>query len=428
MSESTFITPSNHVHNAVETGGERPPISNSEVYVLSGRTRPAPPSPPTPCETRAISPVPDRLMTVAPAEVAGRSPVLEARLGTAVHVLKTEAKALSYLARLYQTDSIARQGFNETVELIRRAMEKRGKLVIVGVGKSGHIANKLVATMNSLSIRSTFLHPTEALHGDLGQIDTNDVILFITFSGRTPELLSLVPHLPPQNALIILTAHTHPSTCPLIDQRPSAILLPAPIPSSESSTFGLSAPTTSTTIALALGDALTLAISHELHGSSAPSIFATNHPGGALGASSTPPAEKTKLADLAVPLADIPFVGGGWGTALATHVLIAGYQSKSGWVRYCENSVAPPRRIRRLEPDDMDKLATKVRGLVVTTPEWIVVREDISVREAIAFLEAAKMESARGEATYDDDAVIATVVEGRVTGVVEIATLMAQKA
>ncbi|KFY36363.1 hypothetical protein V494_05083 [Pseudogymnoascus sp. VKM F-4513 (FW-928)] len=76
----------------------------------------------------------------------------------------------------------------------------------------------------------------------------------------------------------------------------------------------------------------------------------------------------------------------------------------------------------------MDKLATKVRGLVVTTPEWIVVREDISVREAIAFLEAAKKESARGEATYDDDAVIATVVEGNVTGVVEIATLMAAKA
>ncbi|KFY25516.1 hypothetical protein V491_01714, partial [Pseudogymnoascus sp. VKM F-3775] len=185
------------------------------------------------------------------------------------------------------------------------------------------------------------------------------------------------------------------------------------------------------TIALALGDALTLAISHELHGTSAPSVFATNHPGGALGAlgaSSPPPAAKTKLSELAVPLADIPFVGGGWGTALVTHVLIAGYQSPSGWVRYCENSVVPPRQIRRLQPEDIDKLATKVRGLVVTTPEWIVVREDISVREAIAFLEAAKKESARGEATYDDDAVIATAVEGNVTGVVEIATLMAAKA
>lgn len=408
-------------------GVERPPIQNSEVYVLNGRTRPAPPSPPTPCETRAISPVPDKLMTIAPSEVTGAYPVLEARLATAVHVLKTEAKALSYLARLYQTDSIARQGFNETVELIRRAMEMRGKLVIVGVGKSGHIANKLVATMNSLSIRATFLHPTEALHGDLGQIDTNDIILFITFSGRTPELLSLVPHLNPENDLIVLTAHTHPSTCPIIDRRPSAILLPAPISESETTSFGISAPTTSTTIALALGDALTLAISRELHGTSATSVFATNHPGGAIGASSPPPAAKTKLAEIAVPLADIPFVGGGWGTALATHVIIAGYQSPSGWVRYCENSVAPPRRIRRLQPEDMDKLATKVRGLVVTTPEWIVVREDISVREAIAFLEAAKMESARGEATYDDDAVIATAVEGKVTGVVEIATLMAQK-
>ncbi|KFY13362.1 hypothetical protein V492_03315, partial [Pseudogymnoascus sp. VKM F-4246] len=197
---------------------------------------------------------------------------------------------------------------------------------------------------------------------------------------------------------------------------------------SETNSFGISAPTTSTTVALALGDALTLAISHELHGTSAPSVFSTNHPGGALGVATPPPAAKTKLAELAVPLADIPFVGGGWGTALAKHVIIAGYQSASGWVRYCENSVVPPRQIRRLEPGDMDKLATKVRGLVVTTPEWIVVREDISVREAIAFLETAKKESARGEATYDDDAVIATVVEGNVTGVVEIATLMAAKA
>ncbi|KAL5346566.1 hypothetical protein ACLOAV_008273 [Pseudogymnoascus australis] len=377
-------------------GVECHPISNSEVYVLNGRTRPAPPSPLMPCETRAISPVPDKLMTIAPTEVAGSSPVLEARLTTAVHVLKTEAKALSYLARLYQTDLIARQGFNDTVELVQRAMEKRGKLVVVGVGKSGHIANKLVATMNSLSIRATFLHPTEALHGDLGQIDTNDIILFITFSGRTPELLSLVPHLNPQNALIVLTAHTHPSTCPLIDQHPSAILLPAPIPELETSSFGISAPTTSATIAHALGDALTLAISHELHSTSASSIFATNHPGGALRASSPPTAAKTKLADLAVPLADIPFVGGGWGTALATHVLIAGYQSPSGWVRYCENRVAPPRRIRRLEPEDMDKLATKVRGLVVTMREWIVVWENISVRESIALLEAAKMESSKG--------------------------------
>jgi D-arabinose 5-phosphate isomerase GutQ len=365
-------------------------------------------------------------MTVAPAEVTGKAPVLEARLEIAAHVLQTEAKALSYLARLYQSDSIARRGFSEAVDLIRQAIERRGKVVVVGVGKSGHIANKLVATMNSLSIRATFLHPTEALHGDLGTIDTHDVLLFLTFSGRTPELLSLIPHLPPANPVVVLTAHTHPSTCALIDARPDAVLLPAPIPSSETASFGVSAPTTSTTTALALGDALVLAISRELHASTS-SVFASNHPGGAIGRDVSAPKAKAKLADLAVPLSQIPFVGGGWGTALAKHVIISGYQSESGWVRYCENSVVPPRRIRRLEADDMEKLATKVRGLVVTTPEWIVVREDISVREAIAFLEAAKAESEHGKMAYDDDAVIATAVEGKVTGVVEIATLMAAR-
>ena len=276
-------------------GLERHPIQNSEVYVLNAQSRPAPPSPPTPCETRAISPIPDKLMTIAPAEIAGNAPLLDTRLTTAVHVLKTEAKALSYISRLYQTDSIARRGFNQAVDLVRRTMEKRGKLVVCGVGKSGHIAKKLVATMNSLSISATFLHPTEALHGDLGMININDTILFITFSGRTPELLSLVQHLNPQNALIVMTAHTHPSTCPIIDQRPDAVLLPAPIQESEVESFGVCAPTTSTTIALALGDALTLAISGEMHTNVA-DVFANNHPGGAIGHDVlTPQAKKEAL-------------------------------------------------------------------------------------------------------------------------------------
>ncbi|KAL5346554.1 hypothetical protein ACLOAV_008261 [Pseudogymnoascus australis] len=273
-------------------GVERHPTQNSEVHEFNGRSRPAPPSPPTPCETKAISPVPDKQMTIAPAEVTGSAPVLEARLEAAVHVLKTEAKALACLSCLYQSESIARQGFNETVELILRATERRGKVVVVG---SGNMANKLVATMNSLSIRATFLNLTEALHGDLGMIDTSDIVFFINFSGRTSELLSLVPHLPSKNALVVLTAH--PSTCTIIDARPDAVLLPAPIFESEKSSFGVSAPTTATTTALALGDALTLAISRELH-SSVFSVFASNHPGGAIGHDAPVSKAKQKLADL----------------------------------------------------------------------------------------------------------------------------------
>lgn len=89
-------------------------------------------------------------------------------LATAVHVLSTEATALSCLSRLYQTDPVARRGFATSVECISRSALQGGKLVVTGVGKSGKIGEKLVSTMNSLGISSVFLHPVEALHGDLG--------------------------------------------------------------------------------------------------------------------------------------------------------------------------------------------------------------------------------------------------------------------
>lgn len=89
-------------------------------------------------------------------------------LFTAVQVLSTEATALSHLSRLYATDPLARDGFVRSVEGITHSLNRGGKVVVVGVGKSGKIGQKLVATMNSLGLLSVFLHPVEALHGDLG--------------------------------------------------------------------------------------------------------------------------------------------------------------------------------------------------------------------------------------------------------------------
>ena len=114
----------------------------------------------------------------------------------------------------------------------------------------------------------------------------NDTILIITFSGRTPELLNLLPYLPVQSALIAVTSHMSPSTCPLFESRPPhlSILLPAPIPLSEVESFGVAAPTTSTTVSLALIDALAMAVARRLHLD--PSvIFQAYHPGGTIGLS-----------------------------------------------------------------------------------------------------------------------------------------------
>ena len=89
---------------------------------------------------------------------------------TALHVISTERDALTYLGDLYESDQVAQEGFTRAVNAILRSITNHGKLVVCGVGKSGKIAEKVVATMNSFGIRSTFLHPTEALHGDLGVI------------------------------------------------------------------------------------------------------------------------------------------------------------------------------------------------------------------------------------------------------------------
>ncbi len=94
----------------------------------------------------------------------------EAAISTAIHVIATEKTALAHLENLYQTELVAQEGLINAVGRISKAIIGGGKLVVSGVGKSGKIASKVVATMNSFGIRSAFLHPTEALHGDLGLI------------------------------------------------------------------------------------------------------------------------------------------------------------------------------------------------------------------------------------------------------------------
>lgn len=89
---------------------------------------------------------------------------------TAIHVMSTERAALTHLERLYQTDARAQQELARAVDCIAQSVRDGGKLVVCGVGKSGKIGRKVEATMNSLGIYSAFLHPTEALHGDLGLV------------------------------------------------------------------------------------------------------------------------------------------------------------------------------------------------------------------------------------------------------------------
>lgn len=397
------------------------PIQTSAVFLLNTSHAPSipppsPPSPATPGELDCSQPL-DDLMPIGSHETQDPGPHFKQRLSNAVHVLRTEATALSCLAQLYETDPIARGGFSAAVEAISRFDGDKGKLVISGVGKSGHIAKKLVATMNSLKIHATYLHPTEALHGDLGKVGKYDTILLITFSGKTAELISLLPHFDISLPLIVLTSHTDPSTCEIIKHRPDTILLPAPIHVSETDSFGFSAPTTSTTIALALGDALAVAVSNELHANVA-AVFLQNHPGGAIGAAFKRP---QKLSDICIQFSRIPEID--IHPATGAHVLMSAYQSETGWVKGGHDIVVPPRRIKKLQPDHMDEPACEIYGLMALRKDWVEIPYDTTLSTAKEWVESQR--KGPFPCNYTDESVLALMDDDEVIGVLEIGELMA---
>ncbi|KAF1911251.1 hypothetical protein BDU57DRAFT_107962 [Ampelomyces quisqualis] len=204
----------------------------------------------------------------------------------AVHVLSTAASALSQVTLLYQSDLVAQEGLLRSVETITSVNEAGGKLLVCGVGKSGLVGRKIVATMKSLGIAVSFMHAAEALHGDLGDIKKNDAILFISYSGKTAELLALLPHIPKHTPLLAITSHKRACECPLLCSHPNTILLPAPVHELEEVSFGVCAPTTSTTVTIAVGDMLALTVAesmYEREECGVKDVFKRNHPGGAIG-------------------------------------------------------------------------------------------------------------------------------------------------
>lgn len=205
-------------------------------------------------------------------------------LKRATKVLATASAALVHLTQLYDNDSSVRQTFTMAVDAVVDAHHSGRKLIVCGVGKSAFIGMKLAATCRSLGVGASFMHACEAAHGDLGDVRAGDVLLFVSFSGKTPELVNLLPHLPQSTAVIVLSSQTKAADCPLLAGRgDNGLLLPAPIPESEEATFGVSAPTTSTTVALAVADMLALSVAEKIHQENKQSVFKRNHPGGAIG-------------------------------------------------------------------------------------------------------------------------------------------------
>jgi arabinose-5-phosphate isomerase len=188
-------------------------------------------------------------------------------LGTGQRVIRREAGALQVLAEGLD-DSFAR-----AVTLL---MAAKGRVIVSGMGKSGHIARKIAATFASTGTPAHFVHPAEASHGDLGMVAEGDVLIVLSNSGETTELADLLAHAKRFGIPLIGITSRDGST--LMRQATVSILLPQ-VP--EACETGI-VPTTSTTMTLALGDALAIALME--HRAFTPEHFRMFHPGGKLGA------------------------------------------------------------------------------------------------------------------------------------------------
>ena len=220
---------------------------------------------------------------------AGTAASTNSALELARKVLTIEAEAVAALVARIDRSFLA------AVELL---LACRGRVVVSGMGKSGHVARKIASTMASTGTPAFFVHPGEASHGDLGMITRDDILVALSYSGESDELLTIIPLIKRQGAkLIAITGNTDSALAKEAD-----VCLDARV-SQEACPLNL-APTASTTAALALGDALAIALL-DARGFGADD-FARSHPGGSLGRRLL-----THVSDVMRTGDDVPRVGEG---------------------------------------------------------------------------------------------------------------------
>ena len=206
---------------------------------------------------------------------------------SAKRALTTETEGMQMLVEAI--DGALGVGLAGAVDSIRNA---RGRVILTGMGKSGHVARKIAATLSSTGTPALFVHPAEASHGDLGMITQDDVIVMISNSGESPELRDILTY--SRRFAVPLIAITTQSESTIAQEADIVLVLPR---AREACPNGL-APTTSTLMQLALGDALAIALLED-KGFSARD-FRTFHPGGRLGA------QLKHVRDVMHPLSELP--------------------------------------------------------------------------------------------------------------------------
>jgi arabinose-5-phosphate isomerase len=204
-------------------------------------------------------------------------------------VLLIEAKAIEQAALRFTEDNA-----KKLISVYELLASTGGNLIVSGVGKSGHIGTKIAATFSSLGLPSFFLHPTEAMHGDLGRVTKSDAIILISKSGTTEELLNMLPYVQiPTERIIALVGKVDSPIA-----RKSGIIIDASV--EKEACINDLAPTTSTTVALALGDAM--AVLYENVMGVSKEKFAVNHPAGLLGKSLSLTVDRLMIGAIECPV------------------------------------------------------------------------------------------------------------------------------
>ena len=259
------------------------------------------------------------------------------------------------------------ENFLKAVEIIFSA---KGKLIIVGIGKSAHVGNKIVATLNSTGTPAQFLHASEAIHGDLGVIQKTDVVLCISNSGNSPEIVNLLPFLKEySSALIGMTGNLNSKLAEF-----STVILNSSV-EKEACPIKL-APTSSTTVQMALGDALAVSLM-ELNDFKE-NDFAKFHPGGSLGKNLT-----AKVEQFLSP--QKPQVS---ENANIREIIISISSSTHGITVVTENNqiigVITDGDLRRMLMSDQDVTKIKAKDIMSSNPKSI--DKNALAKEAMAIL------------------------------------------
>jgi len=281
-------------------------------------------------------------------------------------VLQLEARALSRLAQELDT------GFTRAVDILERV---KGRIVVSGMGKSGHIGNKIAATLASTGAPAIFVHPAEASHGDLGMITGEDALLVLSNSGETTELSDMVHFSRRYEIPLIAIVGRADST---LAESADVALIMADEP--EAGTLGL-APTTSTTMTLALGDALAVALFERKQFSE--TDFHVFHPGGKLGQS------LVRVRDIMHGEADLPLVA---PDMAMSEVLIVMTAKRFGCVGVIDEAgdllgIVTDGDLRRNLADDL--LERTAGELMTGEPQTI--REDALAAEAVRTMNAREI-------------------------------------